>query len=305
MSMSIYDYVRLAALIVIVIVLATQKAKTFILVDAVLTVTSGVLAIWGFSPLTYESESTVAYNGLHVLLFQTFMCAGVMPALFYLFFARSAKDDDAAQGLLATRTLTIGLCTFIMALNQWRHPKIFKDTHVSVRLSSSVLWFCLAAFALYRSGITPPRRGRISAINLYIKIDIVIAALYGSFDLLFARFAGSLLSGRFDLLHEHILTLEGAANLSTAVLGVYALGVRNIAERKGYLCCRLTVLLLSACCLACGLYNKKLSLTGSDMAVFASGFIPVIPAVTGLVLTGDKRIFTSSTSAGYNLRRRD
>lgn len=48
-------------------------------------------------------------------------------------------------------------------------------------------------------------------------------------------------SGRFDLLHEHILTLEGAANLSTAVLGVYALGVRNIAERKGYLCCRLTV----------------------------------------------------------------
>ncbi|XP_046556521.1 uncharacterized protein LOC124265734 [Haliotis rubra] len=262
MAMSIYDYVRLAALIVIVIVLATQKAKTYILADAVITLTTGVGSIWGFSQLTYESETTLTYDGLHVLINQTLISFVLMPALFYLFFARSAKDDDAAQGLLATRTLMIGLATFIIAFNQWRNPRIFKDTHVSVRLSSTVLWFCLAAYVLYRSGIAPPRRGRVSPINLYIKIDIVIAALYGLFDLLFARFAGSLISARFDLLHEHLTTLEGAANLSTAVLGVYALGFRNIAERKGYLCCRLTVLLLTSCCLACGLYNKKLTLTG-------------------------------------------
>lgn len=62
MSISIYDYVRLAALIVIVIVLATQKAKTFILVDAVLTVSIGVLAILGFSPLTYESEVSILFS---------------------------------------------------------------------------------------------------------------------------------------------------------------------------------------------------------------------------------------------------
>ncbi|XP_046568038.1 uncharacterized protein LOC124276430 [Haliotis rubra] len=154
MALTMYDSVLLVPLAVIIIVLTQQKTKTFLLLDASLALIESVALIFASSPFTYESLSSVPYDGLHHLLNQFNMCYGLMTPLFYLFFARSAKGEEATLALLAARTVELGLMFF----NQCRNPQIFNDRYTLVVLSIA-MWFGLTAFHLYQSGAVASKSG--------------------------------------------------------------------------------------------------------------------------------------------------
>ncbi|XP_067679982.1 uncharacterized protein [Haliotis asinina] len=282
MALAMHDSVLLVPLAVIIIVLTQQKTKTFLLVDASLTLIETVALIFATSPFTYESLSSVPYDDLHHLLNQFNMCYGLMTPLFYLFFARSAKGEEATLGLLAARTVELGLVVF----NQCRNPQIFNDRHTLVVLSIA-MWFCLTAFHLYQSGASLPKSGRNSFINKCLKIDICIETTFGALDIISAAFVGSLVSARVDILHEHILTVASAGHLTSVLMGVYALGFTNIADKKGYICCRLTLLLILGGCFAYSVVHQKIILTTLDWFVYLVGFIQIAPLLVGLLRGGE------------------
>ncbi|XP_071092841.1 uncharacterized protein [Haliotis cracherodii] len=283
MALTMSDCTLLVPLAVVIIVLSQQKTKTFLLVDAAMELVVSVALIFASSPFTYESLSTLRYDSNHHVLSQFNLCYGLLTPLFYLFCARSAKGEEATQALLATRTFELGLMVF----NQCRTPQIFNDKH-NVLILAIAMWFCLTAFHLYSNGVILPKSSSNSFINRCIKIDVSLETTFGTLDLFGAAFVTMLVSAPTDLLHVHILKVATAGHLTSALMGVYARGFSNIADTKGYICCRLTLLLMLGGCFAYSVINQRIILSPFDWCVYLAGFVQMVPLLAGLLRCGDE-----------------
>ncbi|XP_041347962.1 uncharacterized protein LOC121367701 [Gigantopelta aegis] len=294
-----YDYVRLFVFVIATYILATRKAKIWVVADLLFSVSLGVWMLIGKpSPAGLFSSKL---DPFHVYLIQSVGCYVMISALFW-FQSHKTRDYNVMKAIMLNRTMAVGMFTFLDVINCYRFPKLFTSLHYNT-LCFGVLWLLGSAYQLIRHGLPTLRHEYKMSINWFLKADLGITAFVGLCSLLLPSYLLSLQSMKTNDLHEHFCQLFGACLMASSILSYMALGFRDSADKKAVLISRAMVNVLILLCYICGCMFRGITFTTRDV-LLDSLIVPFILAPTlGVYIHRDRR--TSVSGDGYYLRSRD